>query len=240
MLLARSRSASIKPRAIAPYIVDFPRIAGWLGDCGYLHAQVCGDSVHSCCTSIPLRCIDCHIRAIVEINDDDEYIALSYVWGGIASVELEQKTLLPYRCSQVIEDAIVVVLRLGHRFLWVDQYCLDQQDGDIKHTQLNEMDRVYAGAYATIVAAAGSDANHGLPGISRARYEQPRLILDGLELLSSLPILSHAIKDTTWSSRGWLVIACRHLLETRSDLSQDVPGSRPISAMHLLHRILRI
>ena len=105
--------------------------------------------------------------------------------------------------SRVIKDAITVVVSLGKRYLWVDQYCVNQPDENIKATQVREMDRVYAGAYVTIVVCAGEDANSGLPEISRERKPRPSAILPNLELVTSLPALSVAIQDTKWNTRGW-------------------------------------
>jgi hypothetical protein len=62
------------------------------------------------------------------------------------------------------------VRELGKRYLWVDQYCIDQTDEVAKSRQIRHMDRVYEGAYATIVAGAGPDAEFGLPGVT----ERPR------------------------------------------------------------------
>jgi hypothetical protein len=63
--------------------------------------------------------------------------------------------------------------------------------------------KVYAGAYATIVAGAGSDADHGLPGISHPRLNiQPSVITRRFELFASLSTISDAIKDTVLITRG--------------------------------------
>ena len=57
---------------------------------------------------------------------------------------------LPLRgVSQVIEDAMIVVKSLGKRYLWADQWCVEQEDAEIKFLQIREIDLVYARAYAT-------------------------------------------------------------------------------------------
>ncbi|KAI2488511.1 HET domain containing protein [Pyrenophora tritici-repentis] len=105
--------------------------------------------------------------------------------------------------NQVIEDAIAVVIALGKRYLWVDQYYINQLDMDIKANQIREMDCVYAGAYVTIVACAGVDSDYGLSGISRERNLRLSATLPQLELVTSPPALSVAIRNTKWKTRGW-------------------------------------
>jgi hypothetical protein len=110
----------------------------------------------------------------------------------------------PRGVSQVVEDAMVVVKALGKRYLWVDQWCIEQNNGNVKHLQIQEMDRMYAGAYATIVASAGSNSTFGLPGISRSRRsEQLSATVSDMELYSSLPPLQIALNAATWNERGW-------------------------------------
>jgi hypothetical protein len=99
---------------------------------------------------------------------------------------------------------MVVVKAPVKRYLWVDQWYVDQHDGAAKNLQLQEMDHVYAEANVTIVAGAGSDAAYELPGISRGRsIRQASATVSHMELYSSLPTLLCAIKDTVWNGRGW-------------------------------------
>jgi hypothetical protein len=53
---------------------------------------------------------------------------------------------------------MTVVTTLGKRYLWVDIYCIGQQDHNAKDLQIQNMDRIYEGAFATLVASAGHDA----------------------------------------------------------------------------------
>jgi hypothetical protein len=71
--------------------------------------------------------------------------------------------------SSIMKIALVVVKELGVHFLWVDQYCINQDDAATKDDQINKMHSIYEGSIATIVAAAGQDADHGLSGC-RASY----------------------------------------------------------------------
>jgi hypothetical protein len=158
-----------------------------------------------------LKCIDCKSRELVTINPEDEYFALSYVWGNPTSemqpLEQEAKHLtasLRSDVPQVIEDAITVVSSLGKRYLWVDKYCIDQEDMDTKHYQIKNMNRVYEGALATIIAGTGADASSGLPGVANvSRKSQPSVHTGKRLLVSTLPSLKDALGDSKWRTRGW-------------------------------------
>ncbi|KAH7087036.1 heterokaryon incompatibility protein-domain-containing protein [Paraphoma chrysanthemicola] len=184
--------------------VNFVKIDTWLRQCHSLHNHVYDNEERPSTGRDPLYCIDCDTRAIVHIADNDSYFALSYVWGTTKPCVMSEDGVLPQNVSQVIEDALQVTKQLGHRYLWVDQYCITQKDDQAKRRQIASMDRVYAGAYATIVAAAGSDANYGLAGVSRPRVHEQRWVhLADISLFQSLPTLFRVLRDTTWVRRGW-------------------------------------
>jgi hypothetical protein len=185
--------------------VNYGCCKAWIEDCVNLHGGLCTATKEPRRFSIPLTCIDCNTNEIKPISNDDRYAALSYVWGATTGdISRQDYGHVPVHTSQTIQDAMQVVRRLGIRYLWVDQYCVDQQNHDVKNIQIAEMDRVYAGAHVTIVAAAGSNAEYGLPGVSRPRsHAQPTLAVDNLELASSLPFLARVMKNTTWSKRAW-------------------------------------
>jgi hypothetical protein len=206
----RTSKASKPPlelRGVDPKRVNYDRCKAWLDTCELSHGQICAVEAKPRRLQVPVSCIDCITSEIKQIHDGDEYLALSYVWGTSKSDTTGlDRARVSENASQVIKDAMTVVRQLGRRYLWVDQYCVDQDSHDIKSIQIAEMDQVYAGACATIVAGAGSDANYGLPGVSRPRaYQQSSLSLvsDLLELGTSLPLFSYAIKSTTWYRRAW-------------------------------------
>ncbi|KAK4212266.1 HET-domain-containing protein [Rhypophila decipiens] len=191
---------------VDPSRIDYVRLKGWLQHCDSLHADTCKAKASISSLRVSLQCIDCFTRSIVDIRPGDRYLALSYVWGvpPLKIVKKGDTDRLPRHASQVIEDAMVVVRGLGEKYLWVDKYCIEQESHDIKDAQIKEMDLIYACAYATIIASAGSDANVGLPGVSKARTTYP-LVVHGreLEVLPTRPPLSFAIADTAWITRGW-------------------------------------
>lgn len=77
-----------------------------------------------------INCTTCEVRPI---DAEQEYLALSYMWMGSTR---EVAILIKYRAlpftGQFILDAIEVVTRLGKQHLWADQYCVEQQNADVK------------------------------------------------------------------------------------------------------------
>jgi hypothetical protein len=59
---------------------------------------------------------------------------------------------LPKEILKTIQDAIQVTQSLGHRYLWVDRYCIDQKNGAEKQYQFSRMGDIYAGSQITIFA----------------------------------------------------------------------------------------
>ncbi|KAI1110085.1 heterokaryon incompatibility protein-domain-containing protein [Nemania sp. NC0429] len=156
-----------------------------------------------------------------------EYVALSYVWGhGIdVSKVVLNGSKLPEPLPAVVEDAIVVVLKLGYRYLWVDKYCIDNHDKEVKHEQLMHMDSIYKNAALTIVAAAGADESYGLPGLSRLRPGRQLSLKRDAEsyaLISTLPLPHSAIAKSKWATRGWTyqeaILSRRRLVFTDEQL----------------------
>jgi hypothetical protein len=138
----------------------------------------------------------------------------SYTWGKIDplvllkenEVELRKEgalTTYKSRLPVTIQDSISLCRMLGFRYLWCDSLCIMQDTAD-KHDQIQQMDRIYNEAVLCIVAAAGRDANAGLPGVSRQRDVRQRIIgLDGMKLANTVPDLVPSIASTFWRSRGW-------------------------------------
>jgi hypothetical protein len=92
---------------------------------------------------------------------------------------------------------------LGERYLWVDSLCIMQDTAD-KHDQIQQMDRIYQEAVLCIVAAAGRDANAGLPGISAPRDVRQHIVdIEGMNLANTVPDLVPSLGSTFWRSRGW-------------------------------------
>lgn len=193
-------------RRLEPGRIDFAPIRGWLSYCKAHHEDFCGilqgyPRQLSC-----LKVIECETGAIIKLPEDCEFAALSYVWGQQCD---EQSTtsragFLPTHVPKTISDAIQATIHLNIRYLWVDQYCINQKDQTELGEQIGIMDTVYQLATVTLIAACGEDASFGLPGISSTpRYKQPAIKINGRTWVSAQITLEERVIGSKWWSRAW-------------------------------------
>ncbi|KAF2492972.1 HET-domain-containing protein [Lophium mytilinum] len=144
------------------------------------------------------------------------YLALSYVWGGASQLQLTTTNFmilftknglneLSESIPKTIQDAMILCQNIGERYLWVDTLCIIQDDDTDRHIQISNMDIIYSQAILTIVAASGSSADAGIPGVrpkSRS-FEQHISSIDGKELISTRHDSIPFIVNSPWYSRGW-------------------------------------
>ncbi|KAH7078130.1 heterokaryon incompatibility protein-domain-containing protein [Paraphoma chrysanthemicola] len=193
MVCAYGADGLFKPQHV-PSRLNYARLKVWLQNCERNHGTHCNAQ------SQPIkgmRLIDCDHMTIVAAEPSWNWVALSYVWGGADTSEFP-------RTPQTITDAMIVTRKLGYRYLWVDQYCVDQTDDAHKETQIRHMDQIYKGAEVTIVAASGDSKHYGLPGVSSSRnpFEEVIKHSDRLIFCSYLePII--AVAATPWFKRAW-------------------------------------
>lgn len=197
---------------VSPSQINYARLKEWMDSCQSHHGPRC-----TCSPTPPpfvLKVIDCQTRQIVPLHPGWEYFALSYVWGPLSAEESvvriqRSEAVLPDKVHGTIKDAIRVVNNLGGRYLWVDKYCIDQDNAQEKHDQISRMDLIYSGAYATIIAAGSDISISGLPGVGAVpRRRQPQATSPtasgrDLRLVSTLPSIRRALASSPWISRGW-------------------------------------
>ena len=209
-------------RTCDPQQADIALLRKWIDRCQTSHGNECLSS------TIPppshkIYLIDTEVCCLVHKSADCRYIALSYVWGQITRSHTTKSNLLALQTPgsitteaeqltipKTIRDALRLVSLLGERYLWVDSFCIIQDEEDTKELQLASMASIYANAYFTIAAAEGKDADHGIPGFcgsAEAReIDQVRFHLSsGRELIAhdSDTMFPRRLRDTTWNMRGW-------------------------------------
>lgn len=166
---------------------------------------------------MPLKVINVVRGCIEDVAPTCRYIALSYVWGDVKQflnekvrqAELEEEhsvSITDERIPWSIRDAMKLVVELGERYLWVDSLCIIQDDSEPnKMAQIANMGNIYSSAILTVVAAAGHDANAGLPGI-RPRSRRPNQYseqIQGMRLVNALPSISETVDQSKWITRAW-------------------------------------
>ncbi|PVH90400.1 HET-domain-containing protein, partial [Periconia macrospinosa] len=158
---------------VVPDNFDVAKARSWLENCKKAHSDGCNES-----SSIVsgMKVIDCETLMIVDAQEGMNWVALSYVWGH-AKPHPNYNSTQPggplIGLSRTVDDTIQVTRSLGYKYLWIDRYCIDQDDTASKRSQLERMDAIYRGAALTIIAAAGQDESHGLPSVGdTARKKQ--------------------------------------------------------------------
>jgi hypothetical protein len=216
----REEPINIFSRGIEPpnADIDLNRIKGWIQECRTHHGESCNnrysDALAQHCDDLVL--VDVIDGCIVNLPNFKPYVALSYVWGSTQMPKLRQSNynllkqlgqLFGQRIDgiqvpQVIQDAIYLVRNLGERYLWVDSLCVMQDaSAEDMEKMLQAMARIYASAEFTIVAAGGSDADHGLRGIDGP--SQSRIPMSEMYDPKYLMFRSGFPWRSVWASRGW-------------------------------------
>ena len=126
----------------------------------------------------PLLLMDLVDRCLVWETMDVDYACLSYVWGQHSQSFECRGDNLPrlleagsfndpslFSVPATIRDAMHFALNMDLRYMWIDRYCIVQDDHREKAACISSMGSIYSGAAFTIIAADG-DAGDGLPGVS--------------------------------------------------------------------------
>jgi hypothetical protein len=207
-------------RIMDPYILEYHTFRSWLEKCDQTHGATCSAPKAVDVPVMRLSVIDCHAKRVVQISATEKYFALSYVWGK-SSPELRfpQKLNSHFakNLTKVVQDAMEVCNRLGGKYLWVDKYCIGNEDRDVV---IKKMDQIYESAYATIIST-GSSADCGIPGVSVAReLPQPRIKTSGVRVALTAHVdPDQGVNYTDWNTRGWTyqegVLSRRRLIFTQ-------------------------
>ena len=155
------------------------------------------------------------------VTEPQSYVALSYVWGRVPNILESTKASfeslqcegalsspdLSTRLPTTVRDAIVLTSAMGQRYLWVDRLCIIQDDLENKKAQLDSMASIYARSYYTIVAADGTDADHGLrgvPGTNSPRNLQQKMYHFSEQCsMMQAPVPESSVDPKEWHRRGW-------------------------------------
>ncbi|KAF8971856.1 heterokaryon incompatibility protein-domain-containing protein, partial [Flammula alnicola] len=214
-------SAHGSARVVQPQI-DPELMKKWLKLCETHHTNMCAPNLALRTSDNPsgldiLRVIDVQDQCIVDAAHGMRYIALSYVWGQVIPAVRLQKDNKAFlgtkggllrirlRLPHTISDAIDLVGGIGERYLWIDNLCLVQDDEDDMLHGIAHMDLVYKGAILTIIAAQGTDANAGLPGLrpsSRKVKQNIVEVLPGVRMTTTRGVYD-ALSNSRYSTRGW-------------------------------------
>ena len=201
--------------------VDLERVLEWIRSCDTTHGK-CHCQTIRASGSFPSRdmyLISVSNNCLVKANKGDKYIALSYVWGDgsrqfkalKANLEfLRRKDSLSNTTTRdsvpgTIQRAMLFTSLLGLDLLWVDLFCIVQDDPLHSAAQINDMASIYSNSYLTLCAADGFDADSGLLGVPQC--SQPR------NMHQDILTFTDGVKTSKWvrkmygravyDDRGW-------------------------------------
>ncbi|KAF2635052.1 HET-domain-containing protein [Massarina eburnea CBS 473.64] len=224
--------------------IDLGKIGRWHTVCNTRHGDCCTDRNSEALAQMldHLILVDVRQRRLVKRPTSTPYVALSYVWGNVktlktTSTNIEKLSRDDALCTEgqedvlpeTIRDAMLLVNRLGGRYLWVDCLCVIQDAGmEEMNKMLSAMARIYASAEFTIVSARGEDATYGLEGIGAPA--KPRVLPNNMVPMSETAKQRHRTEvqlppaneaelglvsvskefkrdgfpwNSKWASRGW-------------------------------------
>jgi Heterokaryon incompatibility protein (HET) len=242
--LPDNSTIAILGREISPEL-DYDILKGWISECYDNHQGTCQLSSEQSVRLVGFKLIDCLSGNIISASGNEPFVALSYVWGVSSKLSILSDEKIPDATPAVIKDAMLVVRNLGYRYLWVDRYCIPQNDTIVKHLQIRRMDVIYQQAELTIICATGTTASDGIAGVSRPRAAQPKARIGKYTLVSSLPSPRFEVNQSRWATRAWTyqegLLSRRRLIFTESQaLFQCQGGYHPFESVQepadVLHR----
>jgi hypothetical protein len=145
-----------RARLLKTQSADLTLAKSWIGSCEEAHGDRCSgiqpaetglwarfSSISFAARpSDTLRVIDCRTKTRVAAPAQCQYAALSYVFGtDRASIpnDIAKWDEVPV----LFQDAVAATTQLGYHYLWIDFYCISDDDDDLKARQLRTMDKVY-------------------------------------------------------------------------------------------------
>jgi hypothetical protein len=125
---------------------------------------------------------DSHEVKLIQTEEDTNYsfVALSYVWGAPQQpIELRKLTtesmltgIAEADIPRTILDAIKMTRNLGFQYLWVDSFCIVQDDKVMKAGEISKMGAIFGRSILTIQAASAESVKAGFLH-PRAREDVP-------------------------------------------------------------------
>lgn len=98
-----------------------------------------------------------------------EYVTLSHCWGNVQPICLTKETEETLRAGiksqnlpKTFRDAVVICLRLGFRYIWIDSLSIFQDNLQDWATEAASMRSVYKNASLNVAASGATDSSVGL------------------------------------------------------------------------------
>ncbi|KAI1861377.1 uncharacterized protein JN550_010907 [Neoarthrinium moseri] len=138
-------------------------------------------------TALPSRVLSCKktvegkIDVLLRETDNSlgEYACISHRWGGSASGKTTRDTYPDFlhgiawdAIPPTFQDIIRFSLALGIENIWIDSYCIIQDDADDWGQQAGQMANIYRNSSITLAATASTDNESGCFWSANDAYEK--------------------------------------------------------------------
>ena len=153
------------------------RIRTWLEACERLHPICSPSGAFLPVRLLDLTCGDQSMTRLISTTHFDlenrpasRYACLSHCWGETRSPHLTTKSNLQANMEaipiidllQTFQDSIEVCRALNISYLWIDTFCIIQDDLEDWQAHVVDMSSIYENAYLTLAAGASRDGSGGL------------------------------------------------------------------------------
>ncbi|KAH7346100.1 heterokaryon incompatibility protein-domain-containing protein [Pyrenochaeta sp. MPI-SDFR-AT-0127] len=99
----------------------------------------------------------------------DRYACLSHCWGGIVPLQTTTSRVREFQDQGIpwdllpltFQHAIETTYRLGLKYIWIDSFCIVQDDLDDWRHEGSKMAEIYAGSYITLAATGAPNGTAG-------------------------------------------------------------------------------
>lgn len=145
----------------------------------------------------------------------ESYVALSYCWGGDQKMKSTKDSAPRWRAGipwsslpKTLQDAITVCRKLRQRYLWVDAFCIIQDDDNDKLSEIIKMPEIYNNAMLTISASRAAGVTEGFlldyatQNFTPNIFEIPYRTIDNT-LLRVIVMEQKVYQSEPLDTRGW-------------------------------------
>lgn len=155
----------------------------------------------------------------IPTEEEVRYIALSHSWGNLSHQEQQRisttRENLPDRREgfsihdfpQTFRDAVRVTRGLGLRYLWIDAFCIIQEDNTDFKRELERMEDVFASAYCRIAATSDKASCHGF--LKRDLMSRYIHIQDAsgrsIYVCNDMDDFDNDVEKALLNTRGWVL-----------------------------------
>lgn len=183
------------------------KVLGWIDNCASTHSSCSPPST----AETPKRLIyvgesddDCiHLVSPPLSQGKFNYVALTHCWGGASIMSTNEANLKSRQISissneipKTFQDAIKVTRWLGVKYLWIDSFCIVQDDVLEWQTEAAKMADIYGGSWVVIAACQADNCSTGFLQLRETHKKLSFKTLDGAS--SSLYVRRHINHHSRW------------------------------------------